>query len=170
MLTRAIVIAVSCSALAFGCGTEPQSSDEDTQEIIDNLRQAGFPESDIQVVDGNVYTGLDALVTLEASREMLVAESGEEQYRTTNTVSRTLATICVNGAAFVSNAKFNDALNRAIANYNALGLTFRMTRTTSSTGCTATITARFLQGVTGGSSGFPSGGRPFTSINIGTGL
>jgi hypothetical protein len=173
MLTRAIVIAVSCSALAFGCGTEPQdqNSPEETQEIIDNLRQAGFPESEIQVFDGNVYTGLDALVTLDASREMLEAESGlQEQYRTTNLVSRTLAVICVNGAAF-TNAKFSDALNRAITNYNNLALTFTMRRTSgSTTGCGATITARNLAGVTGGSSGFPSGGRPFNTINIGTGL
>jgi hypothetical protein len=172
MLTRAIVLAVSCSALAFGCGTEPQdqNSPEETQEIIDNLRQAGFPESDIQVFDGQVYAGLDALVTLEASREMLEAESGlQEQYATTNRVAASIAVICVNGAAF--NAKFSDALNRAVANYNALGLTFRMQRTNgATTGCNATITGRNLQGVTGGSSGFPSGGRPFNTINIGTGL
>jgi hypothetical protein len=35
--------------------------------------------------------------------------------------------------------------------------------------CNATITARTVSG-TGGSSGFPSGGRPFNAINIGSGL
>ncbi|HEU4727420.1 MAG TPA: M57 family metalloprotease, partial [Kofleriaceae bacterium] len=76
--------------------------------------------------------------------------------------------ICVNGAAFTGN--FSQALDGAIANYNALGLTFSMRRTTgSTTGCGATITARVSSG-TGGSSGFPSGGRPFNTINIGSGL
>jgi hypothetical protein len=164
---------LSCGALAFGCGTEPQqNSAEENQEIIDNLVQAGFPLSEIQVFDGRVFTGLDAEVSLEASREMLTSDLGtQEQYRTTNIVGTNITNICVNGSAFASNAKFNDALNRAITNYNNEGLRWHMTRTSgSTTGCSATITARFLQGVTGGSSGFPSGGRPFNTINIGTGL
>jgi hypothetical protein len=169
MLKRGAVLGLSCGALLLACGSQSQG---DKQEIIDNLVQAGFPRSDIQVFDGRVYTGLDAEVSLVASREMLISDSGtEEQYRTTNLVSTAITNICVNGAAFVSNAKFNDALNRAIANYNALPLRWHMTRTTGGTaGCSATITAQFLQGVTGGSSGFPSGGRPFNTINIGTGL
>jgi hypothetical protein len=159
--------------LTFGCGAEPRDSANDTQEIIDNLVQAGFPLDDIMVVDGVVYTGRDAEVTLEASREMIQSDSsGQEQYRTTNLVSRNLANICVNGAAFTNfSAKFSDAANRAINNYNALGLTFRMTRTSGGTaGCNAVITGRIAQGVTGGSSGFPSGGLPFNTINIGSGL
>ena len=173
MFTKAVVTALSCGALAFGCASEPQrDSAEDNQEIIDNLVQAGFPLSDIQVFDGKVFVGLDAEVSLDASREMLISDlSTQEQYRTTNLVGTAVTNICVNGAAFVSNAKFNDALNRAITNYNNEGLRWRMTRTTGgTTGCSATITARTAAGVTGGSSGFPSGGRPFNTINIGTGL
>jgi dual-action HEIGH metallo-peptidase len=111
-------------------------------------------------------------VSLEASREMLMGDSTtQEQYRTTNLVGTSITNICVNGAAFNSNSKFNSALNLAIGNYNAQPIRWHMTRTNgSTTGCSATITAQFLQGVTGGSSGFPSGGRPFGTINIGTGL
>ncbi|MBC7973441.1 MAG: protease [Myxococcales bacterium] len=165
MFSKAIMFAVGCSALTFGCGAD--LSDE-TQEIQDNLVQAGFPANDIMVVDGVVYVGRDAVVTLEASREMLETDSSQEQFRTTNLVSRTLTNICVNGAAFTGS--FSTALNNAIANYNALGLTFRMTRTTGGTaGCGATITARVVSG-NGGSAGFPSGGRPFNTINIGSSL
>src|SRR5215475_12092235 len=122
MLKRASVLALSCSALVFACGTERDTAAE-TQEIIENLLQAGFPRDDIQVFDGVVYTGLDAAVSLQASREMLVSDAGtQEQYRTTNLVGTAVTNICVNGAAFVSNAKFNNALNMAIANYNALPL------------------------------------------------
>jgi len=171
MFKRAVALALSCGALTVACGTERDSATE-RQETIDNLVQAGFPRGDIQVFDGVVYTGLDAAVSLDASREMLVSDPGtQEQYRTTNLVSTAITNICVNGSAFNTNAKFNDALNRAITNYNNLPLRWNMTRTNGGTaGCNATITARFLQGVTGGSSGFPSGGRPFNTINIGTGL
>jgi hypothetical protein len=164
---------LSCGALAFGCGTEPQAdSTDENQEIIDNLVQAGFPLDDIKVFEGKVYTGLDAEVSLEASREMLASDLGtQEQYRTTNIVGTAVTNICINGAAFTT-TKFSTALNNAIANYNQLGLRWHMTRTSTqnAAGCSATIRARRAQGVTGGSSGFPSGGRPFNTINIGTGL
>jgi len=166
MSKRAVVFALSCSALAFGC-TADQPTD-DNQEIIDNLVQAGFPKTDIQVFDGKVFVGLDAEVSLQASREMLSSPDGLEQYHTTNLVGTNITNICVNGAAFTG--KFSTALTAAIANYNNLGLRWHMTRTSgSTTGCSATITARVTSG-TGGVSGFPSGGRPFNAINIGSGL
>jgi hypothetical protein len=158
----------------LGCSADqPVDTAGETQEIISNLGQAGFPANDIMVVDGVVYVGRDAAVSLQASREMLEVDSSttDEQYRTTNLVSRNLANICINGAAFTSfSSKFSSALNLAIGNYNALGLTFHMTRTSgSTTGCNAVITGRVSSG-TGGSSGFPSGGLPFNTINIGSGL
>jgi hypothetical protein len=164
---------MSFGALTFGCASEPNDHAADNQEIIQNLQKAGFLAEDIMLVDDVVYVGDDAAVSLEASREMIAGDdSTEEQYRTTNLVSRTLAVICVNGNAFRNIAAFNTALNNAIANYNAQALTFSMRRTTTANaaGCNATITARVLNGVTGGSSGFPSGGRPFNTINIGSGL
>jgi hypothetical protein len=165
MFTRAAALAVTFSALMFGCA----SSTDDTQEIIGNLIQAGFPADDITVVDGQVYVGRDALVSLEASREMLTADLGEEQYRTTNLVSLTLGTICVDGSR-LGKEPFNTALNNALANYNNLNLTFHMVRTSGNqAGCDALITIR-LSGPTGGSAGFPSGGLPFNSIQIGRGL
>jgi len=169
MSTKALVFAVSCGALAFGCGADqPSDSAADNQEIIDNLVQVGYPAKDIQVVDGKVIVGLDAEVNLQASREMLQSDSGEEQFRTNNLVGTNITNICVNGAAFTG--KFSTALNAAIANYNGQNLRWHMTRTSgSTTGCSATITARLTSG-TGGVSGFPSGGRPFNAINIGTGL
>jgi len=172
MSTKALVLAVvSFGALTFGCSAEQQQSTAaDNQEIIHNLVQAGFPQNDIMVVDDVVYVGRDAAVSLEASREMLQVDNSvpEEQYRTTNLVSRSLAVICVNGSAFTGS--FSTALNNAITNYNNQALTFRMQRTSgSTTGCNAVITARVSSG-TGGSSGFPSGGAPFNTINIGSGL
>ena len=172
MMTKALVFAATCSAFAFGCGTaQPSDSTDENQEIIDNLVQAGFPVDDIQIYDGKVFVGRDGEVSLQASREMLQVDAsadGQEQYRTTNQVATSVTTICVNGSAFTG--KFSTALDAAIANYNGQPIRFRMRRTTgSTTGCSATITARITTG-TGGVSGFPSGGRPFNAINIGSGL
>ena len=167
MITRATVLAVSCSALAFGCSAGDPA--DETQEIVENLVQAGFPADDIMVVDGAVYVGRDAHVTLEASREMLeTGDSRAEQYRTTNLVSGKTK-ICINPtSSFNSYSKLSAGLDLAIANYNALPLVFDFARGPT-TGCSANIAAKTMSG-TGGSAGFPSGGNPYGTINIGTGL
>lgn len=164
------LFAVLCSALASGCGGDPTAVTDEQQEIISNLVQAGFPASDIMVVGDSVYVGRDAHVTLQASREMITTAPGstKEQYRTTNLVSGKTK-ICVNPtAAFNSYSRLSAGLDLAIANYNALSLVFDLARGPTS-GCSANISAVTTSGV-GGSSGFPSGGNPYSKINIGTGL
>jgi hypothetical protein len=140
-------------------------------EIVSNLVQAGFPADDIAVVDGLVYVGRDAVVTLEASREMLQPDDeagGEEQYRTRNQVAPRIKTICITPQGYAG--KFNQGLNRAIQNYNALGLRFTMKRAAAgAAGCDAFITAKLIDG-DGGVAGFPAGGKPFSEINIGRSL
>lgn len=168
MFKRAAVLVVSCGAVLAGCGSDTQT---ESQEIISNLIEAGFPADDIMVAGDGVYVGRDAHVSLEASREMLQpGEGSAEQYRTTNLVSTSTVTkICVNPTStFNSYAKFSQGLDLALANYNVLGLCFTMARGPT-TGCSANITAATMSG-TGGSAGFPSGGKPYGQINIGTGL
>jgi hypothetical protein len=167
MFKRAAVLVASCGALLSGCGTDPQI---ENQEIISNLVEAGFPEADIMVVDDVVYVGRDAHVTLEASREMLQhGTESAEQYRTTNLVGTGVTKICVNPTStFNSYTRLSQGLDLAIANYNGQGLRITMARGPT-TGCTANITATTMSGA-GGSAGFPSGGLPYGTINIGTGL
>jgi len=163
-ITSAVIATIVCSNLAFGCADEP----DEIQQIISNLVQAGFPADDIMVADGKVYVGRDAEVSLAASLELLEAgDSSEEQYRTTNLISRSLAKICVNGSTFTG--VFSTALDLAIQNYQERPLTFAMARTPSS-GCSFTINAVIQPGLVGGSAGFPSGGLPYSTINIGGGL
>ncbi len=170
---RRMTYQAACCAMALGCAAQSDHAQKppehgEVQEIIDNLTQAGFPADDIQVVDHVVYVGRDAEVSLAASREMLQpSASSEEQYRTTNTISASLAKICINGSTFTG--AFSTALDLAIQNYNEQPLSFAMARTPSSD-CGFTINAVIIPGAAGGSSGFPSGGLPFPTINIHNGL
>jgi hypothetical protein len=164
MMTRHVVFALGCSTLAIACTAQP----DETQETIDNLIAAGYPADDIAVVDDIVYVGRDAQVSLLASQEMLqTRDSSEEQYRTNNVVGPSVTKICVNGATFTG--VFSTALDLAIQNYDELPLSFAMARTPS-TGCSVTINAVLIPGLMGGFSGFPAGGLPFPTINIGDGI
>jgi hypothetical protein len=159
---RKLSMALLAGVALVGCGVD------ENQEIISNLTQAGFPANDIQVVDGQVFVGGDAHVTLQASREMIETGKGEEQYRTTNLVGTAVSKICVvPTSTFNSYANLSAGLDAAITNYNNRGLRIYFQR--NGTGCTATISAKTTTG-TGGSAGFPSGGYPYGTINIGTGL
>ena len=161
---RSILALGLSNALALGCAGQPEERAE-TQEIIDNLQQAGFPADDITVVDDTVYVGRDAVVSLEASREMLeAAGTSQEQYRTNNTISTALIKICVSGPGFTG--VFSTALDLAIQNYDELPLTFTMARAPSS-GCNFTINAVIDPNMNGGVAGFPSGGLPYGTITIG---
>jgi len=166
MFKKAAVLVASCGALLSGCGTDVQSENE---EIVSNLIEAGFPQKDIQLFDDQVYVGYDTHVTLPASRELLAGAGTQEQYRTTNLVGTGVSKICVVPTSqFNSYSRLSAGLDLAIANYNGLGLRINFVRG-SAADCTATISARTTSG-TGGSAGFPSGGKPYGTINIGVGL
>jgi hypothetical protein len=167
MFKKATLFAAICGAMASGCGGQVGGTDE----IVDNLVQAGFPADDIMIVDGLVYVGRDAEVSLEASREMLqvVPGSSEEQYRTSNLMSGQTKICIIPTADFNSYSRLSAGLDAAITNYNNLPLSFKLARG-SAADCTATIAAKTLAGTVGGSSGFPKGGKPYGTINIGTGL
>jgi hypothetical protein len=166
MFKKAAVLVVSCGVLA-GCGNDVQSENE---QIVSNLIEAGFPADDILIADDKVYAGRDSHVTLAASLEMLEKGSqSAEQYHTTNLVGTAVTKICINPTStFNSYARLSQGLDAAIDNYNSLGLRITFARGPT-TGCTANIAAKTMSG-SGGSAGFPSGGLPYNTINIGTGL
>jgi hypothetical protein len=171
-----------CVVSAFvllGCSGESEDietieREDDVLEIVDNLVDAGYPESEIEVKDdGRVFVGGDAHVTLQASREMIGLTSdghdhGDEfrQYRTTNLVGAGIDTICINGAA--ATGGMSTSLDNAIANYNALPLQFDFLRVGNggNGACDATITMS-VKGSAGGMSGFPSGGLPYNKMQVG---
>jgi Dual-action HEIGH metallo-peptidase len=155
---------LACAFLGTGC-IDDQS---ETDEIVENLVKAGFPADDIQVVDGKVYTGNDALVTLATSREMLEHDGAATvdldtiQYTTNNLVSPSVHTICV--FDLMGNSTLSAGLDIAISRYNALGLSFTLKK--GFVGCDAQINAVWDFGPGGGVSGFPSNGLPYNTIHI----
>ena len=174
LLRKACLLSV---VVLFGCdGVDVEATGLDANaEIVANLRIAGYPESEIEVVAGEVIVGGDAVVSLEASREMIGVADGHDhehedgpqfrQYRTSNLIAPSIAVICVDGSAYTGT--LSQALDAAIANYTNLSLSFDMKRTSGSTaGCDAVIKAT-SKGAAGGSAGFPEGGLPYDNINIG---
>lgn len=176
MSSKLMVVVVGCSAaLTFGC-MGGEAGDDGTREIIENLIQAGYPAGDVQVIEGKVYVGHDAEVSLQASREMIQVGSEEEQFRTFNLVGGPNPTvICVNGAAF-TNPTLSIGLDLALENYNqqySAGrsrLFFFRVSGGPIAGCTFFINGFVQPGLVGGSAGFPSGGAPYGQIIIGDGL
>jgi len=168
MFKKAAVLVASCGALMAGCGSDQQMSEN--EETIANLIEAGFRADDIMEADGQIVVGRDAFVDVETSREMLQRVGSKEQYRTTNLVdTSTVKVICVvPTSTFDSYSRLSAGLDAAINNYNSQGLSFTMVRGNAGN-CDATISARTTSGV-GGSAGFPKGGKPYGTINIGTGL
>lgn len=153
----------------------PRGPTAEQEETISNLIQAGFPENDIQLYEGDVYVGRDGHVTLEASRELrfdsmkLDPKASCELRYPSNVVGKSVTKICVNpSASFNSYSRLSQGLDAAINNYNELGLRITFARGPT-TGCAANISADTMSG-TGGSAGFPSGGRPYGAIKIGVGL
>lgn len=207
MLKNVLGLAFVCGGMTFfGCAEDSRDVAETNEEIISNLIQAGFPEDDIMVVEDVVYVGGDAEVSLEASRAMLDVDdsSTQEQYRTGFAMTHQAclgsnnpggcSTISIKGGAFDNHPAFSIALNRAIANYNALNLYFTLVRE-SGTSCGAPgqecIAAVYYSGAMGncpgncaaGQAGFPSVYNfceptgvcrsyvtPFSYFRIGTGL
>lgn len=166
-MKKPLLFAFTFAILGTACAVDGQS---ETDEIVQNLLTAGFPASDIQVVDGNVYVGNDAHVTLAMSREMLdrdgaVIDLDTIQYTTRNLVDPGIHTICV--FDLMGDATLSAGLDLAISRYNALGLNFQLKK--GFIGCDAQITAQWTFGVGGGVSGFPSNGQPFNTITIQTG-
>lgn len=168
MFKQVAALAVTCSALLVGCGSDAQTEQE---EIISNLIEAGYPAKDIQVADRTVLVGGDAQVSLAASREMLqVPEGSLEQYRSVNVAGPGVTKICVNPTTWFNGYPLmSQGLDLALANYNALGLRITFARGPT-TGCTATIVAKTNLLEDGRSiAAFPSNGLPgwLVDINIG---
>ena len=153
--------------------TRPQPVYGAVPEIVkDQFTSLQFDVSDIAMIGENYLLEGDIMVTPEALNNLLAfqdeltnPENGRtDQYRTFNLVSRNLQTIRIRPTS--NQTRFIRAIDRAIFNYNQLGLTFTMVRVAANQAAEITVRLTSGQGFLG-SAGFPTGnGLPWNDILI----
>ncbi|WP_198154642.1 M57 family metalloprotease [Plesiocystis pacifica] len=174
-------------SLAFACSSEPDTGEAEllaeleAEEIVENLMVAGFPAEEIEVREDEVIVGGDAVVTLQASREMAGArqvaplfEDEEEafrQYRTNNLVNspKTISVIGYTGGGNALDSTMQTALQMAVQNYNEMNLGLTFTLTTGTNYQDKDIVVYKVSGNGGGQAGFPENGNPYKFVQIQSG-
>lgn len=167
-------ITVLLALFIISCQQDPQvrTTEEEltgiTAEVKQKIINLGFnPENSFKMeggymVEGDIFLTEEELHSLPNNRIPVL-----EQYRTTNLVT-------VNGTKTISIsvnkdvASFTQALDSAIARYNAENLTLKFKRVSSSGNIKiskAASSATYLA-----NSGFPSSGRPYSNISVNASL
>lgn len=139
-------------------------TDEISQEVIMKLKDLGYGTNNVQKVEEGYLVEGDMIITPEmlnhppTSPTLIIAN--EEQYRTTNLVNGLPRNITVSVSGSVS-TNFSNAVNNAIARYNAENLQLTFTRVSSGGNINIRIvnTGQYIA-----SAGFPSGGNPYNTI------
>lgn len=159
-----LVLAISCQKSEKGQVVDDNAAPDAIKAKISalGLTSAGAYKTDGgYIAEGDIF--LDDAMLNSVPEQKLVVVAGEEQYRTTNLVTGLPRTITVryNG----STTSISNAINAAIARYNALGLLISFSRVTSGGNIV-------ISNVSGqpyiASSGFPSGGNPYGSVLFNT--
>ena len=144
--------------------------DQISESTIDQIKALGFTAAGArETADGVVVEG-DILLTKEmlASKpeQSLLRVGQDEQYRTTNLVSRLPRVLTVSVSSQFPSG-YTQAADEAIRRYNALGLRITMRRITSGTAdLPITYSANLGPGVLGQSGGFPSNGNPAPGFKL----
>jgi hypothetical protein len=168
--------AVIAASTMMGCSKNDNTTTNGvSDEIREMVNKAGFNPSWVKadgegyLIEDDIYMTKDQLQEMSSSYGPNLFVANAEHYRTTNLVTGLPRTLTVK--LNISGTKFSDALNVALARYNALNLQVRFVRITSGT---ANIPiGSFNEGpqpgggiVLGRSNGFPSGGNPAPGFNL----
>ncbi|MCK8140826.1 zinc-dependent metalloprotease [Flavobacterium sp. I-SCBP12n] len=181
-LTFVALVALSCNNDDESNQAKAQAT-EITPEVLNKLSALSFNNKDVKVVK---HTNLDGtiedvfliegdIIMTKHQLEKMDIHGGitTEQYRTNNLVSgpRTIKVVGLSGtgASALSN-NMRAGLQAAINRYNNLNLELKFSLTFSSSTSGANIVVRREQGGAGGVAGFPSGGAPFNSVTLYSGL
>ena len=174
-ITNGFLLLALFGITLYSCKKAETESNDDGVSVATKVKISalGFGTSNVQKTeDGYLVEGdinlTDELLNSSPSQSLLRI-ANNEQYRTTNLVTALPRVIKVKvtslGTAFIQGTDL------AIARYNALGLKMTFQRITSGT---ANINIKgFNQGPSGGfitlgSSGFPTGGNPYSTIKMNT--
>ena len=184
------IVALSFIVLTlFSCNKEDeqvqsnQGSLKVTPEVLNKISSLSLNTSDVQVIKNTKLDGTtedafliegDIIITQDQLNKMdLHGGITTEQYRTTNLVSapRTIRVVGLTGTGTSAlSTNMRNGLQAAINRYNNLGLSINFTLTFSSSTSGANIVVRRQTGSAGGVAGFPSGGNPYNSVTLYSGL
>lgn len=162
-------LAVACLAtLTFAACTKEVKEpvqDEISEETLNQIKLQGFSTKDVQRTDGGYLVEGDIFLTdanlKERPNSPLLRIAQEEQYHTFNLVKNLPRVITVSVSGSVSTA-FSNAVNNALARYNAQGLALTFQRVPSGGNIDISIvnTGQYIA-----SAGFPtSNGNPYNQI------
>jgi Dual-action HEIGH metallo-peptidase len=180
------VFALTATAFVFSCSDQDLRTDPNkiSKETIASFKQLGFDVSDIKLVpDNNPFVTGSGKMKYLLENDMLISEEElsamskspvhhigavGEQYRTTNLVSspRTIRVLGYTGGSNALDTKMRTALQNAVNNYNALGISLSFTLTYGTNTAANDIVVYRVSGAAGGSAGFPSGGNPYKYVQI----
>jgi putative lipoic acid-binding regulatory protein len=167
MIKKLLSMAVIVSMIAISCQPEEgiTSHEEISDEVLSQIAAMGFSTHEVQrteggyLVEGDIVLHHHDLSGPSAQSKLRIAEV--EQYRTFNLVKNLPRTITVSVSGSVSTA-FSDAVNAAIARYNAERLNITLQRVSSNGNIVIKIvnTGQYIA-----SAGFPdSNGNPYPEI------
>ena len=156
-----------------GCQKSPDAPaqpDAVSPTVIAQVKALGFGTSDLKAVQGGYVVEGDILLTPEllngSPAYSMLRVGGEEQYRTTNLVTRLPRTLTVSVSSQFS-AAYVTAADEAIRRYNAANLQLKFRRITSGTADLPIVYASNLgPGVLGQSGGFPQNGNPAPGFKL----
>jgi hypothetical protein len=186
---KSILILSFAALVLLSCNKEDetissgQESLKVTPEVLEKLKSLSLNTSDVQVIQNTSLEGAvedaflvegDIIITQAQLNKMdLHGGITTEQYRTTNLVSapRTIRVVGLSGTGTTAlTTNMRNGLQAAINRYNNLGLSINFTLTFSSSTSGANIVVRRQTGSAGGVAGFPSGGNPYNSVTLYSGL
>ena len=175
MKMKFFLACVTLSIILFSCQKEDKIQSTSTNnipaDVINKIQAQGFSTDGIRatnggyVVEGDIFLSIEALSTPNIGPVLRVGD--EEQYHTTNLITRLPRTITVSISGLSS--IFVNATDNAIARYNAQNLRLHFTRVAS--GGQVKIVGADLGGggILGQSAGFPdANGNPASPIKLNT--
>lgn len=184
------ILALSFIALTIlSCNKDEESNQAKqgslkvTEDVLNKISALSLNNSDVQVIKSTKLDGTtedaflvegDIVITQDQLNKMdLHGGITTEQYRTTNLVStpKTIKIVGLSGTGTTAlTPNMVAGLQAAVNRYNNLGLSINFTLTFSSSTTGANIVVRRQTGSAGGVAGFPSGGAPFNSVTLYSGL